>query len=282
MTYRASPLTSRQPLGRYPARVLVLALDTATEVVAVGLLEVPGPGVDARPVELAGRACPGARRHGEQLMPAVLEVCAAAGRRLAELDAVVCGAGPGPFTGLRVGLVSAAGLGDALGVPVYPVCSLDAVALDAVALDAVALDAVGLDAGATATEPAAAPGSGAPTDGRLLVVSDARRREVYWAAYDGAGRRTDGPAVDTSAALAERVPALGVRRVAGPVAAVHAELLGLPEFPTAGAALAPSPAGLVAAAGADLVARRAPAALEPYYLRRPDAVPPAARKRVTT
>jgi tRNA threonylcarbamoyl adenosine modification protein YeaZ len=240
--------------------VLVLALDTATEVVAVGLLEVPEPGGDTRPVELATRACPGARRHGEQLMPAVLEVCAAAGRRLAELDAVVCGAGPGPFTGLRVGLVSAAGLGDALGVPVYPVCSLDAVALDAVALDAVALDAAG---------------------GRLLVVSDARRREVYWAAYDGAGRRTDGPAVDTPAALAERVPALGVRRVAGPVAAAHAEAFGLPEYPRAGAALAPTPAGLVAAAGADLAARRAPAALEPYYLRRPDAVPPAARKRVT-
>jgi tRNA threonylcarbamoyl adenosine modification protein YeaZ len=247
------------PARRYPDAVLVLALDTSTEVVAVGLLEVPGPGAEALPTVLATQACQGARRHGEQLMPAVLETCAAAGRRLVELDAVVCGAGPGPFTGLRVGLVSAAGLGDALGVPVYPVCSLDAVAAAVWALSA---------GGQAAGEP-------------LLVVSDARRREVYWAAYDGAGRRTDGPAVDTPAAVAERVPELGVRRVAGPVAAAHAGALGLAEYPRAGAGLSPSPAGLMAAAGADLAARRAPAPLDPYYLRRPDAVPPSARKRVT-
>ena len=241
---------------------------------AVGLLEVPA--VEGPATVLASRVRAGARQHGEQLMPAVLEVCAAAGRQLADVDAVVCGAGPGPFTGLRVGLVSAAGLGDALGVPVYGVCSLDAVAasaLDPVALDAAvgsaaALDAVALDA--------AAGGVGA-----LLVVSDARRREVYWAAYDGAGHRVAGPAVDTPAALAERVTELGVRRVAGPAAAAHAELLGLAEYPAAGAALAPSPAGLVAAAGDDLRTGADPAPLRPYYLRRPDAVPPAARKRVS-
>jgi len=130
-----------------------------------------------------------------------------------------------------------------------------------VALDAVALDAV----------------AGVP----LLVVSDARRREVYWAAYDGSGRRLAGPAVDTPAALAERVGELGVRRVAGPVAAAHAEQLGLAEFPAAGAALSPSPAGLVAAAGDSLRTGATPAPLEPFYLRRPDAVPPAARKRVS-
>ncbi|MCU1653702.1 MAG: tRNA threonylcarbamoyladenosine biosynthesis protein TsaB, partial [Pseudonocardia sp.] len=188
--------------GSYPGRVLVLALDTATDAVAVGLLEVPA--VEGPATVLASRVRAGARQHGEQLMPAVLEVCAAAGRQLADVDAVVCGAGPGPFTGLRVGLVSAAGLGDALGVPVYGVCSLDAVAasaLDPVALHAAvgsaALDPVALDAAALH---AAAGGVGA-----LLVVSDARRREVYWAAYDGAGHRVAGPAVDTPAALAERV-----------------------------------------------------------------------------
>jgi tRNA threonylcarbamoyl adenosine modification protein YeaZ len=258
--------------------VLVLALDTATDAVAVGLLEVPA--VEGPATVLASRVRAGARQHGEQLMPAVLEVCAAARRQLADVDAVVCGAGPGPFTGLRVGLVSAAGLGDALGVPVYGVCSLDAVAasaLDPVALHAavgsVALDAAALHAAAL---DAAAGGVGA-----LLVVSDARRREVYWAAYDGAGHRVAGPAVDTPAALAERVTELGVRRVAGPAAAAHAELLGLAEYPAAGAALAPSPAGLVAAAGDDLRTGADPAPLRPYYLRRPDAVPPAARKRVS-
>jgi tRNA threonylcarbamoyl adenosine modification protein YeaZ len=227
--------------------VWVLALDTATDAVVVGLLTLPEAG---EPTVLAERALPGARRHGEQLMPAALEVCAAAGRRLSEVDAVVCGVGPGPFTGLRVGLVSAASMADALGVPAYGVCSLDAIAAEA----------------------------GADTGGPLLVVADARRRELYWAAYDAEGRRTEGPAVDAPAALADRVAELGVRRVAGPVAAVHADALGLPEF---GVALAPTPCGLVTVAEADLRARRRPPPLEPYYLRRPDAVPPGARKKVT-
>jgi len=240
-------MTRRPP---YPGQVLVLALDTATEAVAVGLLDVPG-GAPAK--VLASRVRHGARQHGEQLMPAVLEACAAAGHPLAEVDAVVCGAGPGPFTGLRVGLVSAAGLGDALGIPVYGVCSLDAIARQVAAHEA----------------------DGEP----LLVVSDARRREVYWAVYDGAGRRVIGPAVDTPAEVASRVAELGVRRVAGPVAAAHAELFGLPEYPSAGAGLTPSPAGLVAAAGEQPRAGQPPAPLEPYYLRRPDAVPPGERKR---
>lgn len=269
--------------------MLVLAIDTATEVVTVGLVTVTVTVTDGdQPATvLAEQVRPGARQHGEQLMPAALEVCAAAGCQLASVDAVVCGAGPGPFTGLRVGLVSAASLGDALDVPVYGVCSLDAVA---------------------AAVPAGEP---------LLVVSDARRREVYWAAYqmrhDAPARRIEGPAVDAPAVLADRVAELGVRRVAGPVAGVHAELLGLSEYPApdvaehggltpgndgsrtsrgltpengvlvpgASGGLVPSVAGLVAAAGDDLRARRTPAPLEPYYLRRPDAVPPGARKRVT-
>lgn len=228
--------------------MLVLALDTSTDAVVVGLLDVPVTGV---PTELAGETRPGARQHGEQLMPSALAVCARAGHPLTDLDAVVCGAGPGPFTGLRVGMVSAAGLGDALGVPVYGVCSLDAVAAQ--------------------VEP------GAP----LLVIGDARRREVYWAAYDELGRRVRGPSVDTPSALAGLVADLGVSRVAGPVAALHAELLGLPEYPGVDAGLAPSPSGLVHAAGAELLELREPAPLEPYYLRRPDAVPPGARKRVS-
>lgn len=218
--------------------VLVLALDTATDAVVVGLVSLPENTV------LAERVHPGARRHGEQLMPAVLDVCVAAGHELAELDAVVCGAGPGPFTGLRVGLISAAGLGDALGVPVYGVCSLDALA----------------------TEPTA----GEP----LLVVSDARRREVYWAAYDAAGNRVAGPAVGSPAAVADRAAELGVRRVVGPLAETLAEPLGLPAWPGQ-----PTPLGLVGAAGAALAERRVPAPLEPIYLRRPDAVPPGERKR---
>jgi tRNA threonylcarbamoyl adenosine modification protein YeaZ len=244
--------------------VLVLALDTATEAVVVGLVTVD----DRPPVVLAERVYPGARQHGEQLMPAVLEVCAAAGRGVAELDAVVCGAGPGPFTGLRVGLVTAAGLGDALDVPVHGVCSLDAIAEAPIAEPAVAEAPIAEMAVAEA-------GRREP----LLVVADARRRELYWAAYGRDGRRLAGPAVHPPADVASRVPELGVRRVAGPVAAAYAESFGLPEHPWPGAALAPTAAGLVAAAAERLRSGCQPDPLEPIYLRRPDAVPPGERKR---
>ncbi len=236
--------------GRKLAVVLVLALDTSTDAVVVGLAEL-APGGDASPRVLAERVRPGARQHGEQLMPAVLEVCAAADRTPAELDAVVCGLGPGPFTGLRVGIASAAALADALDVPAHGVCSLDAIAVGG---------------------PSAGPGE------PLLVVTDARRRELYWAAYDRAGVRTHGPAVDTPAALAVLVPGLGVHRVAGTVADEHAALLGLPVHP----ARVPTPVGLVTVAAAVARAGAAGGPLEPCYLRRPDAVPPAARKRVST
>ncbi|WP_028937588.1 tRNA (adenosine(37)-N6)-threonylcarbamoyltransferase complex dimerization subunit type 1 TsaB [Pseudonocardia spinosispora] len=226
--------------------MLVLALDTSTDAVVVGLLDVPATGAAT---VLATETHPGARRHGEQLMPSVLAVCDRAGHRTTDLDAVVCGAGPGPFTGLRVGMVTAAGLGDALEIPVYGVCSLDAIAAQ--------------------VEP------GEP----LLVVSDARRREVYWAVYDALGQRVQGPSVDTPAEVASLVGELGVRRVAGPVAGQHE--FGLPEYPRPDAALAPSPSGLVSAAGDDLRGGATPAPLEPHYLRRPDAVPPGARKRVS-
>src|SRR5690242_20931894 len=106
-------------------------------------------------------------------MPGVLAACDEAGIALADLSAVVTGAGPGPFTGLRVGMVTAAALGDALGLPVHGVCSLEAIAH-------------GL--------------------GAVLVVTDARRREVYWAAYDDDGRRTHRRHVDAPAVLLARVP----------------------------------------------------------------------------
>ncbi|MGQ0480143.1 MAG: tRNA (adenosine(37)-N6)-threonylcarbamoyltransferase complex dimerization subunit type 1 TsaB [Pseudonocardia sp.] len=264
--------------------MLVLAVDTATDAVVVGVVDLPGG--DGPPRVLAERLRPGARQHGEQLMPAVLEVCAAAGRTPAELDAVVCGLGPGPFTGLRVGIASAAALADALDVPAHGVCSLDAIAV-AVAAGEPPVGPGEPPAGQSPVGPGQSP-AGQPPPGPgeplaegprepLLVVTDARRRELYWAAYDTTGARAHGPAVDTPAALAELVPELGVHRVAGTVADEHAALLGLPVHP----ARVPSPIGLVTVAAAAVRAGAAAGPLEPCYLRRPDAVPPAARKRVT-
>ena len=145
-----------------------LAVDTST-VVAAAIA------VDGRIV--ASATVDDTRAHAEELMPLVQRVAAEAGIALADVDRVVAGVGPGPFTGLRVGVVTATTLAEVLGVPVTGACSLDAVAAEWAA-------------------------TGAPEE--FLVVSDARRKEVYWARYDGTGRRVAGPEVsapDTLPAL---------------------------------------------------------------------------------
>jgi len=208
--------------------VLVLALDTATPTLVVGLARWSA---DVAGAVLAERAVPSGNRHAELLTPTIRQVLADAGRWVADLDAVVTGLGPGPFTGLRVGIVTAAALGDALQVPVHGVCSLDAI------------------------------GSGARS-----VITDARRKEVHWAVYDAAGRRVGGPGVDRP----EEAPVTGP--VVGDVR--FAERLGRPV-----SAAEVTTAGLLRAAAPLLGGPSAP--LEPLYLRRPDAVPPAARKTVS-
>jgi tRNA threonylcarbamoyl adenosine modification protein YeaZ len=223
--------------------VLVLALDTATPAVTAGVVEV-APDRTGATATRAVRVTRDARKHGELLMPEALAACAEAGIGLADIDAVVVGTGPGPFTGLRVGMVTAAALGDALDVPVHGVCSLDAIAAEAA------------DAG-----------------GPLLVVTDARRREVYWAAYSG-GVRLTGPHVEAPAALVSRIPELGAVASAGACAAGTGLRVVAPE--------APGPTGLVACAVDALRAGVRPGPLEPLYLRRPDAVAPGPRKPVGT
>jgi len=207
---------------------MILAMDTATPAVTAGVVRLEDVAV------LAERVTVDARAHAEQLTPNVLAALADAGLTVNDLDAVVVGCGPGPFTGLRVGMATAAAYGHALGVPVYGVCSLDA---------------IGIESGATTSE--------------ILVVTDARRREVYWARYRD-GVRVDGPAVDAPA----DVPA-DAHAVAG--SPEHAALFDLPRV----SPVYPTASGLVRAV-ADWTAEPAP--LVPLYLRRPDAKPsPVAR-----
>ncbi len=223
--------------------MLVLALDTATARITTGVVELDPEGPL---VTLAARDGLGARAHAELLAPAVRDALAEAGRTRRDLDAVVVGLGPGPFTGLRVGLVTAAAMGDALGIPVHGVGTHDAMAAGLL--------------------------------GKVLVVTDARRREVYWSlVVDGV--RAHGPEVVAPAVLAERLATdLGpVDRVVGDAAGQIAtgQLGAEAEVP------GPTPAGLVAVAAPALRAGTTPAPLAPLYLRRPDAVPPGAPKTVT-
>jgi len=221
--------------------VLVLAVDTATPAVTSGLVRLDADGGDALPEVVAARVTDNPRAHAEVLTPQILECLAEAGKSPTDLDAIVVGVGPGPFTGLRVGMATAAAFGDALGIPVHGVCSLDAIAVDAHRRHDVTED--------------------------LLVVTDARRREVYWARYSG-GRRVEGPEVRKPADL----PAEPSVRIAGSPA--HVALFDLPAVDVH----TPSPAALVAVAADDLRAGTEPAPLVPLYLRRPDAVEPANRR----
>jgi tRNA threonylcarbamoyl adenosine modification protein YeaZ len=157
-------------------------------------------------------------------------------QRPADLDAVVVGLGPGPFTGLRVGIVTAAALGDGLRVPVHGVPSHDALA------------------------------AAMHTDRPFLVVTDARRREVYLSEYAG-GVRVRGPEVLRPADVRSDAGAVGGAG-AGLVAELGLELLAPPR---------PLSAGLVSAAATALLTGAAPGPLTPLYLRRPDAVPPRPR-----
>lgn len=192
---------------------LVLGLDTSTDVRV-------GVAVDGRVLAVGSIEDP--RAHAEQLMPLVTSTLERARVTLDDLDEIAVGVGPGPFTGLRVGVVTATTLGMVLGIPVKGVCSLDVIA------------ASWIDA-----------------PERFVAVSDARRREVYWAVYDASGRREDGPFVTSPA----HVPLLPL---GGPGAVlVRPECEGPSRLD----------AGVLAANAATLV----DVGLEPLYLRRPDA-----------
>jgi tRNA threonylcarbamoyladenosine biosynthesis protein TsaB len=213
---------------------VLLAFDTATPFVSVALHDGEDVAVELR----SDRPM----KHGEQLAPLIEQALRQAGIARQDLTGIGVGVGPGPFTGLRVGLVTARTLAYVLEIPVYGVCSLDVLAVEAV-------------------------DTGAVTAGEFLVATDARRKEVYVARYDERGTRLTGPVVDKPAALATDGP------VVGEGAALYPEA-----FPHGTGPAAPS-AGWLARVVTD---RRAELLdPEPLYLRRPDAVAPGKPKRVS-
>jgi tRNA threonylcarbamoyladenosine biosynthesis protein TsaB len=242
--------------------VLVLGFDTATPAVSVALHDGDRVIAEAFAVD--------ARRHSELLMPMITKVMAEAGAARTELTAVAVGVGPGPYTGLRVGVVTARVLGSVLGVPVPGVCSLDIMAA-AVLAGPVLADSVLADPMLADPVRAARPGR------EFLVATDARRKEVYWARYDAAGRRLAGPDVGP----ASSIPDAADLAVAGTGGQLYPEAFGEltgPAYPDAGTL-----ARLVAGSLADPGGFAGPPLLlaEPLYLRRPDAKEPGPPKRVT-
>ena len=156
--------------------MLVLALDSSATA-SVALARVHGSEAGASFEILARYESEDTRSHAEVMGPYAQAALQDAGVRGEDLDAILTGTGPGPFTGLRAGIVTARALGFAWSVPVYGMMSLTALAERAVS-GAVTGEA-GAAAGEENVERAFAPGEGA----ELLVLSDARRREVYSARY---------------------------------------------------------------------------------------------------
>jgi tRNA threonylcarbamoyladenosine biosynthesis protein TsaB len=215
--------------------VLLLAFDTATPAVTVALHD--GRRVLAESTEID------ARRHGELLMPAVDRVLREAGTGLGDVTGIVVGVGPGPYTGLRVGLVTAVSFSDVLGVPVHGICTLDGLAY-----------AAGIE-------------------GPFVVATDARRKEVYWARYADRRTRLSEPAVDRPAEIDGEVAALP---------AVGAGALLYPDtFADARAPENVSAAALASLAAERLAAGEELEPPRPLYLRRPDAQVPKNYKVVT-
>ncbi|MFD6530274.1 tRNA (adenosine(37)-N6)-threonylcarbamoyltransferase complex dimerization subunit type 1 TsaB [Streptomyces sp. NPDC060184] len=214
-------------------------MDTATPAVTVALHDGTSVVAESGQVD--------ARRHGELLLPTVDRVLAEATTTLDAVTGIVVGVGPGPYTGLRVGLVTAATFASALSVPVHGLCTLDGLAY-----------AAGEEAGIT---------------GPFAVATDARRKEVYWARYADPRTRTGGPSVDRPADIAEELAGLPV---VGAGAALYPDF-----FPDARGPEHVSAGALAALAAERLTAGEKLLDPQPLYLRRPDAQVPKNYKVVT-
>lgn len=215
--------------------MLMLGFDTCTSAITAALHD--GLAV------LTQASVEDPRAHTERLAPLIAEVLAAAGAAPGDLTDFAVGVGPGPFTGLRVGVVTALTMGHALGVPVHGVCSLDALAHAAVG----------------------------DLQGEILVASDARRKEVYWARYElgtHGARRLSPPQVSLPGDLPREVRALPTAGM-GPV--LYPDLL-----PHRVGWTDVDAAAVVTLAVSRLAAGE-PMPVEPLYLRRPDALTTAQR-----
>jgi tRNA threonylcarbamoyl adenosine modification protein YeaZ len=215
--------------------MLLLAIDTSTSAITVAL---HGDEIATNATVLD------ARGHTEHVAPLIERCLDSAGRTPADVTDVVVGNGPGPFTGLRVGIVTGLVFAHARSIPVHGVCSLDALAFDVAAVRG---------------------------DGDFLVATDARRKEVYWARYAasaGAARRVTEPAVALPADLPEELRLLPT---AGRGPLLYPQLFPDPVL------IHDVQAGSLAVLALQRLRAGVPMPVDPLYLRRPDALTTAER-----
>ena len=202
----------------------VLAIDTSVGV-SVAILRSNGELTQSQAVDHG--------MQGELTAELISQVVANSGIEISEITDVVVGVGPGPFTGLRVGLVTAAVFAHARNIPIHGICSLDAIAFDY-----------------------AKP---------CVVVTDARRKELYWARYED--KRIGEPQVSKPEDLLAQFPD---SEFVGPGAQLYPDFISGNVMELQAGSLA----RLFASGTAQLVD------VSPMYLRKPDAVEPTTRKSV--
>lgn len=202
----------------------VLAIDTSVGV-SIAILRGNGQVTQSQPVDHG--------MQGELTADLISKAVIESGLEISEITDVVVGVGPGPFTGLRVGLVTAAVFAHAREIPIHGICSLDAIAFDYAQ--------------------------------SCVVVTDARRKELYWARYDG--MRIGEPQVSKPEVLALQFPN---ENFVGPGAQLYPDLISGEAIELKAGSLAK----LFASGAAQLVD------VSPMYLRKPDAVEPTIRKSV--
>jgi tRNA threonylcarbamoyladenosine biosynthesis protein TsaB len=225
----------------------VLALDTATPVTTVALARAGEPPVEASHVPGDGRP-----KTTTRLLTLVEEVLAAGGVDHGELDRIGVGVGPGSFTGLRIGLATAHGLALASGAESVGVSSLRTLAL----------------------------GAGAEHDGPVAAVIDARRGEVFVAAWHGEEELL-GPRAAAPGTVGDVLAAAGVAP-ATTLAAGDGAVRFRADLERAGLVVPPDDLPLHrmnAAYACDLAAAAmvGDRAVLPHYVREPDALPKADR-----
>jgi tRNA threonylcarbamoyl adenosine modification protein YeaZ len=229
--------------------MVLLAIDTSAGTSVALVVPVVGdpasaPRAGLEPggaAVLAERSSPDTRGHAEIIGTYIRECLDEAGIAVTAITGVAVGMGPGPFTGLRVGIASARAFAWGAGIPLLPVVSHDAVALESFT--------------SNLHDPAS-----------LIVVTDARRKEVYWSTYSGLDAsglpvRLAGPALVRPEELGDVVPALASFRRCD-AATVSAASIGIL-------------AATITAAGTEFAGEQA------LYLRAPDVTVSAGPKRVS-
>jgi tRNA threonylcarbamoyladenosine biosynthesis protein TsaB len=219
--------------------MLILAIDTALDACAAGILDT------SRSQLIAHESQPMKRGHAEALMPLIARVMKASGIGFPELHRIAVTTGPGSFTGLRVGLSAARGLGLAAAKPVVGLTTLTAYAAPVV------------------SEGAAHP---------IICAIDARHDHVYFQVVSGDGGSLIKPKV---APISEALEAarFGAPHLVGNAARILADRWPKDAPPPFQVDSLPAPdIGWVAWLGAAVSPENSPA--RPYYLRAPDAKPP--------